>query len=172
MIRIERFVVFQHGPGHHQHLGRQLYTDLGLDPALPLASFYHEIVHPAEGVVVIRSDQGGLEQSIAQFGITFFRDDRYALLALFATAAGVEIQAGQADHLLAAFKVQGIGQRGKDQGVDVGAEPGNGQQQPVGRQFAANGVYLVHDLPELRLDRLEPLNQHAGFVSGGGVHRL
>jgi len=27
MIRIKRLIVFQHGPGHHQHLGRQFHTD-------------------------------------------------------------------------------------------------------------------------------------------------
>ena len=62
ITRIEWFVLFQHGPGNHQHLGGDLDAGLGPDPTLFLAAFQHPVVDAAEGIVVIRGDLGGLIQ--------------------------------------------------------------------------------------------------------------
>ena len=56
IVWIERFVIFQHGPGNHQHFGCDLYAGLCLDSSLPLAAFQHAVVDTAEGIIVIGGD--------------------------------------------------------------------------------------------------------------------
>ena len=53
MAWIERFALFQHGPGDHQHLGGDLDACLGPDPSLSLTPFEHPVKNTTKGIVVI-----------------------------------------------------------------------------------------------------------------------
>ena len=103
VTRIERLVLFQHGPGNHQHLGSNLDTGFGLDATFPLTSFQHAVVDATESIVVVGGDQCGLIQTVAQFGIASFGNHWHLFLASLAAAAGVEIQPGQTNYLLTTF---------------------------------------------------------------------